>query len=321
MYFNIDGRDEKYYRELKMFIECEYQLNIFSMKEHNRGWYGETWKIECGDNRKFFVKIIYYDKHARKYQQCFPALNFMRFHGIDFVSEVITARNGKPFLIFNSGTLAVFKFVDGLHIEDKPATLVPLMVNIYKLPKPDFQIEREDFVTDVFEYLEKQMAELRYSDDEIFKIVKSNWELLIDADNRRKQFSEICMQKSNMFVITSGDIGGNTIVHNGHCTIIDWDWVKLAPPERDFWWYIQFPKQIAGINASFKREGFDYVMDTGLISYYAFYSYIYYLTEYIDCLLFNPVSRPEIIQRLKEHFDENDFFQKNLRNALYLAGL
>jgi hypothetical protein len=321
MYFNIDGRDEKYYHELKMFIEYEYRLNILSMKEHNRGWYGETWKIECDGNRGFFVKIVYYDKHAKKYQQCFPVLNFMRSRGIDFVSEVITARNGKPFLIFNGGTLAVFKFVDGVHIEDTPTTLVPLMVNIYKLPKPDFQIEREDFVTDVFRYLENQMAELRHSDDVIFEIVKSNWELLIDADKQRKRFSEICIQKSNVFVITSGDIGGNIMVHDGRYTIIDWDWVKLAPPERDFWWYIQFPEQIAEINASFKREGFDYVMDTDLISYYAFYSYIYYLTEYIDCLLFNPASRPEIIQRFKEHFDENDFFRKNLRNAICLTGL
>ncbi|MDR1176456.1 MAG: hypothetical protein LBK83_13420 [Treponema sp.] len=126
---------------------------------------------------------------------------------------------------------------------------------------------------------------------------------------------------SRFSILCVGDIGGNTMVHNGRYTIIDWDWVKLAPPERDFWWYIQFPEQIAEINASFKREGFDYVIDTNLTGYYAFYSYIYFLTEYIDCLLFNPASRPEIIQRLKEHFDENNFYRKNLRNAICLTGL
>jgi hypothetical protein len=118
-----------------------------------------------------------------------------------------------------------------------------------------------------------------------------------------------------VFVITSGDVGGNTMVHDGRYTIIDWDWIKLAPPERDFQWYIQFPEQIAEINASFKSEGFDYVIDIDLISYYVCFSYFYYLTETIECLFFNPTSRPEIIQRLNDHFDENNSLRKNLHTT------
>ena len=315
MYFNIDNRSDTYRHELQAFLESEYLLSIVSMKEHKRGWYGETWKIECNNNCNYFMKIIYYDKQAIKYRQCFPVLNFMQFQGINYVSKVIAARNSKLYTIFNGGTLAVFKFVDGVHIVDKPITLVPLMVDIYKLPKPDFQIEQENFSSDIFTYIENQMCKLQHSDAAAFQIVKSNWELLIDINSRKEKYAEICRRKSNAFVITSGDIGGNTMVHDGHYTIIDWDWIKLAPPERDFWWYIQFPEQIAEINSTFKREGFDYTMNADLIGYYAFYSFLYYLAEAIDCLFFNPSSRPEIIQRLKDHFDEDFPLNKNLRNA------
>jgi hypothetical protein len=88
MYFNIDGRDENYYLKLKIFIEENYQLKIISIKEYNRGWYGETWKIECSNNCNYFVKIIYFEKQAKKYRQWFPVLNFMHLHGINYVSKV-----------------------------------------------------------------------------------------------------------------------------------------------------------------------------------------------------------------------------------------
>jgi hypothetical protein len=318
MYFNIDGRNENYYLELKTFIEENYQLKIISMKEYNRGWYGETWKIKCNNNCNYFVKIIYFEKQAKKYQQCFPVLDFMHLHGIDYVSKVYYTQDNKSFILFNGGTLAVFDFAEGTHIEDNPKTLVPLMVNIYKLPKIKLCIEYETFMTDTFTYLQNQMDKLKHADALVFQLVKSNWEFLIDINAKQNMYAEICRAKSNFFAITSGDIGGNTMVHDGHYTIIDWDWIKLAPPERDFWWYVQFPEQIDEINKLFKQYNFDYVIDSDLICYYAFFSYIYFLTEAIDCLLFNPVSQPEIIQRLKNHFDEDWYLRKNLQNAILL---
>ena len=91
---------------------------------------------------------------------------------------------------------------------------------------------------------------------------------------------------------------------------------ELAPPERDFWWYIINPDQITEINELFKREGFDYSLEIDVIGYYAFYSYIYFLTEFVECLLFNPTSQSMVIPRLKEHFDENSYFKRVLRNIM-----
>jgi hypothetical protein len=239
----------------------------------------------------------------------------MKNNGIDFVSQVICTQDKKPYLIFNDGTLALFQFVKGEHAEDNPLTFVPFMARIYNLPKPPFEIEIEQFSTDCFLYLEKQIEMLRHN-GEVFEIIKSNWNLLKDSYEKARHFSEICQNKQPKLFITSGDIGGNSLICGGKIKIIDWDWIKLSPPERDFCWYVQDLKQIGDINRAFKECCFDYTLDKDILGFYTFNNYIYFLTEYIDCLLFDPNTQSEIISRLKEHFDRNGCFQRCLNNVI-----
>jgi hypothetical protein len=313
MYFNIDRRNLEYRNKLMAFIQKNYYLKIVSMNEHNRGFYGETWKIECNNNCNYFVKIIYFERHAKKYRKCFQILDYMEKNGIDFVSKVIKSNNNKPYLCFNEGTLAIFKFIDGVHAEDTPATFTSDIIKIYKLPKPNFKIERENFPTNIFSYLEQQIEKLK-SDIEILNIINKNWDLLIDVNNKQNFFANLCKNKEQKFVITSGDIGGNTLIANNKIYVIDWDWIKLAPPERDYWWYVQNLNLITEINVLFHRYNFDYSLDSNILGYYAFSLYIYYLTEIIDSFLFNPISRPEVIKRLNDYFTEENCMLKCMEN-------
>ena len=313
MYFNIDNRDEAYKAELKSFIEGNYGFCILKMSEHNRGWYGETWRIES-DKGNFFVKIIYFKKQAKIYQKSFPVLDFMQRNGIDFVSQPVRTTKNKHFVDFNGGTLAIFKFVDGEHDYDNIPVIVSLMTKIYKLPKPNFEPHVEQFTTDCFDYLKGQLPKLERADKEAYSIVMSNWDLLLDVNEKLKYFSTMClnMQGTKRF-ITSGDIGGNTLCQNGKHTIIDWDSISLAPPERDFFWYAKHPEAIDQINAEFVKCGFNYNLNPDIIAYYSYFNYIYFLSETIDALLFNPRSRPEVIKRLNDHFDPNWAHRTRLR--------
>jgi DNA gyrase/topoisomerase IV subunit B len=105
MYFNIDDRNLEYRNNLKNFIENSYSLKIISINEYNRGFYGETWKIECIKNNIFFVKIIYFEKQAKKYRKCFEILDFMKDNGIDFVSQVIKTTGGNHYVFLTKELL------------------------------------------------------------------------------------------------------------------------------------------------------------------------------------------------------------------------
>jgi hypothetical protein len=318
MFYNIDGSDFEYRIKLKAFIENAYSINITSIDEHNRGFYGETWKVESNNNNRYFIKIIYSEKHAKKYMSSFNVLDFMNANGIDFVSKVIKAISGKQYLSFNEGILAMFDFVDGIHAKDNPITFIPYLVRIYNLPVLNIDVEKEDFSTNAFLHLEQQVEKLN-NDIEILSIINKNLQLLIDVNDKQKHYSQLCKNKQKLFVITSGDIGGNSLVVDDKIKIIDCDWIKLAPPERDLWWYVQDLQQITDINISFQREGFNYSLDNEILGYYTFFSFIYFLTEIIDSFLFNPISRPEVIKKLIEHFEDGNCMLKCMENIRHLT--
>lgn len=329
MYFNIDNRDKKYIEELRDFVERNYGVKVRTMAEHNRGWYGETWRVECDGRDPIFLKIIYFEKQAaRRYQKCFPVLDYMRERGIDFVSQVVHTKDGAPFAIFKGGTLGAFEFIEGFNlfgqaasaIDEDPTLLVPMMVKIYELPLPDFKVDREEY-TSCFAELKDQVAQLKTSHAEAHAIIKANWELLEWAHKQERHFAKMCKSKQSKLVITSGDVGGNTLRKpDGSLAIIDWDYIKLSTPERDFWWYVQDLKQIDDINAAMAANGYDYKMDMDIIAFYAAHSFIYFLTETLDCLMFNPKANAEVMKRLRDHLSKDWYLYKSLANAVKAAG-
>ncbi|MCL2422177.1 MAG: hypothetical protein FWD03_09995, partial [Defluviitaleaceae bacterium] len=60
--YNTIQRDSKYIDELKDFIKKEYLLNAITIMPANRGYYGETWRLEASE-RNYFVKIDYSPRH------------------------------------------------------------------------------------------------------------------------------------------------------------------------------------------------------------------------------------------------------------------
>ena len=140
MYFNIENRDENYINQLKEFLQENYGFKVQSLKEYNRGWYGETWEART-DKCRYFIKINYFEKQAKKYQKSFQVLEFMNDNGIDFVSQVIKSKENLLYTVFNSGTVGVFEFVDWLWRTNFLNCLPPHRVpGLARLPLMNFSV-------------------------------------------------------------------------------------------------------------------------------------------------------------------------------------
>jgi thiamine kinase-like enzyme len=65
------------------------------------------------------------------------------------------------------------------------------------------------------------------------KTIGRKSELIKHYINRLFRFANKNKNNFSDFHITSGDVGGNVIIQGEKFTIIDWDYLKLAPIERD----------------------------------------------------------------------------------------
>jgi len=84
MYNNVH-RDSGYINNLINFIHKEYDLNATHISPANRGYYGETWKLEtCRYN--YFVKIDYFPRHQKLFRNSLPVVQYLCESGIDFIN-------------------------------------------------------------------------------------------------------------------------------------------------------------------------------------------------------------------------------------------
>jgi len=309
MYFNETDRDTEYQTKLCGFIEYQYEIKIINFNAHTRGWYGETWKAETTD-KDYFVKICYSTENKRNFAKCFRVLNYMRSRNIDYVLKPLATKTGFDYCAYNDGILGVFDFVNGEHTENYPLeNLIEQLIGIYSLPPPS-NVEQEEFdFGKIYADYEERLYGLnklnKYND--ICTLIKRNIVLLQEIRLRAQKYEAICKKETSKRCITSGDVGGNVIVNSGKMTIVDWDYIVLAPVERDLWFYACKYEQIDFINKIFKNHGFNYVLSENKLGYYANSRFFYYISEAIDCILFNPKSYNEVLDWFKNHFDRRGF--------------
>ena len=131
-------------------------------------------------------------------------------------------------------------------------------------------------------------------------------------EQRLYAVAEIVRNNKSNFCITSGDVGGNVIIDGDNFTIIDWDHIMLAPKERDLWFYMQKPSQIALMDNSLAPLA---KLDEMRLAYYAYRQYFFYIHEYFAAFLHCPWARREIVLQLERYFEPDYFVNACLQQA------
>ncbi|MCL2820795.1 MAG: aminoglycoside phosphotransferase family protein [Oscillospiraceae bacterium] len=277
MYSNVI-RDDEYKRRLVEFIGIEYGIDVVGISAARRGFYGETWRIEA-DSKKYFLKLVYCDEHKGVYERSFPVVKFICDHGIDYISKIVSTKDGKLSVLFDGAVIGIFDWIEGENTETD-LTKTPeyqMLARIYTIPCENLLIEKEEFsdkcADDFYELWRKQ------ENTQILSLLEANKKKLVHRAEKLKIYSGICKKDMSGFVITHGDAGGNFITGNGKNYIVDWDGVTHAPPERDAWvmcsrgWARElFQKTLDDNNIMYKLR-------TERLVYYCYRFFFFYLNS------------------------------------------
>ena len=94
-------------------------------------------------------------------------------------------------------------------------------------------------------------------------------------------FSERCKGIDERQVLTHGDIGNNLIKNNQRLYIIDWDYSRVAFPERDIWFMVRSLDEYEKIKAMFINSGIDIPIRKERLIYYSLHSFFFHFLNHL----------------------------------------
>jgi hypothetical protein len=318
MYSKIH-RDDIYKSRLLEFINREYALKAGSLAEAKRGFYGETWMIET-QSGKYFVKLDYSSLHKSVFSDSIAVVEHLCKHGITCIPKNIKTANGDRFTEFDSAVLGIFEWIDGENIQNESTKIseYQMLSKIYTVPPEGVSLSKEAFDTDsidAFLSLRERLKTVIVDDaaNRLLRLLDEKAELILHYSERLMTFAKRCRMDYDRFFITHGDAGGNLIVNDAGCFMIDWDEPKLAPPERDAWFCMHWSWAMDAFHEALRQNGIEYIIRSDRLAFYCYHNFFYYLTEYLTAYFDLPDRRIKLVQSVSDYFD--GWIKDNLRYA------
>lgn len=307
MYSRIP-RSAEYKHRLLEFVRNEHGIETSRMTPAKRGYYGETWRLDTTDS-SYFLKLDYSAGHQSLYERSFVVMEHLRTHGVDFISRVIKATDGRLSTRFDGAVLGVFAWIVGENVQNEHTKRAEygLLAKIYAVPYHGLALAREDFSTASVDLFFRQWERLRELTDANSRQLAAVLERYRDRLQHRAErlflFAERCQSDRSHFYLTHGDAGGNVIVADDKYYIVDWDDPRLAPPERDAWFCLYWDWAMTAFNNALRGNGINYTLRPERLAYYCYHSFFFYLTEYITTYFDIGAGDGSLLRALAGYFD------------------
>ena len=296
-------RDAAYLHGLQAFLHNEYGLHSIHVAPAPRGYYGETWKVESQEGT-YFVKVVYAKAHQERYAHSFTALEHIHQCGVPHTSTIVKTLSGALYAYFDSAVCGVFAWVEGNNVQNRNTKIAEyhILASVYAVPTEGLAIPRDSLDTNHADTFYRWLTWLEHHHDDatarqLWATFAQHRRELDERAERLALFAKRINMKELPFYITHGDAGGNIITQGDSFTLVDWDSVRLAPPERDAWFCLHWNWAIDAFNEALHSCGLAYTLQPNLLAYYCYDSYFYYLVEYMAtfCELKN-ADMPETIE-------------------------
>ncbi len=305
MYNKIE-RSTAYQSQLMNHICHEYGKSPISITTAKRGYFGETWRLDTG-NEQFFLKLDYTALHGPIYKNSFHVIEHLCNHGIDFISRIVKTKDGRLYSCFDSAVLGVFEWIDGENVQDE-RTKIPeyqMLARVYAVPSTNISIPQETFSTQSADLFYEQLNRLKnYSSAaSIVALFGEYNDKITHRAERLVHFSNQCKSDVSDFYITHGDAGGNIITNRDRFYLVDWDDPILAPPERDAWFCLYWDWAMEAFNKALRQNGIDYALRPERLAYYCYHTFFWYLTEHLQTYFEIGNQGGNVCEKLVDYFN------------------
>lgn len=298
--------------KLISWLNKNYNLEIMTAKALPQGAIGDSYVIEDSNHKKYFLKIhltsVLNIDNPHGLDTTLKLTSLFHDEGINSVPYPIKRRDGRLEGKFEKYSILITNYIDGHSpkiSKDVVIKVAELIARIHQVNNNDTNLPKEPFDLSYANELKKYLLTLDKKENLNEQQQKLGDLLLAHQTQLNKhldQLSELCnkvKQKENTLVITHGDlIADNLIKDNiGNVFIVDWDWARLSPPERDLWFFMgEFGQDFI---KTYKKHNSKQKIDLDYLSFYMYKRYIEDIVYWAN-------------QILNENIDETQF-QGNLK--------
>ncbi len=238
------------HKTIRQQLEEAYKLTICTCKPGPRQFLAETWILETKAGDALFCKIIRKPRFAHRARLSLPILARMTQENIPSIAPLIPTTS-QAWLDIEGGLLYLQRYIAApQNYTYTNRAFAHLMAEIHRAtlslqPKLHPPTYTTDQATTFLTRLDALIA--RRDKDPALSIARSA------AISQRSTYQQCatalqthanhCAKLSPQTVLTHGDAPGNVLVATPEkLYLIDWDDIRLAPPERDLWMLHHLPE-------------------------------------------------------------------------------
>lgn len=234
-------------------LQTYYNIKVMNIIQQDGGWSAGAYKIETPDDA-FFLKV--YDKQRNSTKLWTKTIN--TYMPIVLWLHTNTTLNGRiicPALTLDGKYMCedeqyiyfLFPYIEGYPLCDKPMTenqvieIAEIIAELHKygseIPIPTDDI-KEDFAVPFCNALSELLILNDGKDTETTSILSQYKQALRIAIEKTEQLSKKLSDEDLSFVLCHTDVHGWNIMQSDRLILIDWEGMKLAPPEADLFAFV-----------------------------------------------------------------------------------
>jgi spectinomycin phosphotransferase len=288
--------------QLIQWIRDNYALAIINLIPVEQGAIGDNYIAVSATHEQYFLKIYLQSKlvidHPQGLETILGLLSNLHEQGIDTIPYPLKTKNNDLAAKLGEYVIVLSKFIDGTNPEvtsEIAAKFAKLITRIHQVDSK-VSLPLEPFDTSYAIRLSEQLKNLEEG-GQLTDNQRKLKDVLLPHKQRLlkhlKELNRLCEKvrtTKKHTVITHGDlILDNLLIDkNGEVFIVDWDTARLAPPERDIWFFMNdygedFIKSYKEVNANIS-------FDPELVSYFMYKRYLEDIVYWTDEILVENIS-------------------------------